>query len=189
MAVLDDLRAVRRLVSDTAPSSTEIAKADRILALLLKVLCVSMLVATISTVGFTIWTIANYDAVPTAELKATTSTAPIDDIVWRDAPHAWHQQAARIVDHRFSTFAAMSSFARDAKQAGVSILMLVSLQKTSKCPGPWYNGLQLCDHINGSYPVEDGHGDPGSLAEWQALVKELRPMRLMWCAAANPAQF
>ena len=61
--------------------------------------------------------------------------------------------------------------------------MLVSVQKTSKCPGPWYNGLQLCDHINGSYPVEDGHGDPGSLAEWQALVKELRPMRLMWCAA------
>ena len=113
----------------------------------------------------------------------------MDDLVWRDAPHAWHQQAARIVDHRFSTFTAMQSFARDAKKAGVSILMLVSVQKTSKCPGPWYNGLQLCDHINGSYPVEDGHGDPGTLAEWQALVKELRPMRLMWCAAANPAQF
>ena len=59
MAVLDDLRAVRRLVSDTAPSSTEIAKADRILALLLKVLCVSMLVATITTIGLTIWTIAH----------------------------------------------------------------------------------------------------------------------------------
>ena len=175
MAVLDDLRAVRRLVSETAPSSTEIAKADRILALLLKVLCVSLLVATITTIGFTIWTIANYDAVPTAELKDTTSTAPIDDLVWRDAPHAWHQQAARIVDHRFSTFTAMKSFARDAKKAGVSILMLVSVQKTSKCPGPWYNGLQLCDHINGSYPVASG-----SLAQWKRMLAEIAPMRLMW---------
>ena len=95
-----------------------------------------------------------------------------------------HQQAARIVDHRFSTFTAMQSFARDAKKAGVSILMLVSVQKTSRCPGPWYNGLQLCDHINGSYPIEDGHGDPGSLAEWQwpthtsSGVRMLRDLRL-----------
>ena len=189
MAVLDDLRAVRRLVSDTAPSSTEIVtavKADRFAFFLIKVVCIALLVTTIWTIGVTIWIIAHYDAVPTTELMNTARTAPIDDLVWRDAPHAWHQQAARIVDHRFSTFTAMQSFARDAEKAGVSILMLVSVQKTSKCPGPWYNGLQLCDHINGSYPVEDGHGDPGSLAEWQALVKELRPMRLMWWT--NPAQ-
>lgn len=38
-----------------------------------------------------------------------------------------------------------------------------------------YNGLQLCGHINGSYPVSDG-----SLEEWQAMVQDLKPMRLMW---------
>ena len=53
--------------------------------------------------------------------------------------------------------------------------MLVSIQSTANCPGPWYNGLQLCDHINGSYPVESG-----TLEEWQAMVREIRPMRLMW---------
>ena len=97
------------------------------------------------------------------------------DLVWRDAPNAWHQSLARIVDHRFSTFPALLAFARDAKKAGVSALMLVDIQKTEQCPGPWYNGLQLCDHINGSYPAAGG-----SLAEWQAMVAEIRPMRLMW---------
>ncbi|KAL3931040.1 MAG: hypothetical protein SGPRY_001289, partial [Prymnesium sp.] len=63
----------------------------------------------------------------------------------------------------------------EAKQAGVSALMLVSVQKTKQCPGPWYNGLQLCDHINGSYPVEDG-----TLEQWQAMLREIKPMRLMW---------
>ena len=53
--------------------------------------------------------------------------------------------------------------------------MLVQIQKTSSCPGGWYNGLQLCDHINGTYPAPDG-----TLAKWQALVATLRPMRLMW---------
>ena len=80
----------------------------------------------------------------------------MDDLVWRDAPHAWHQQAARIVDHRFTTFPELLSFARDAKQAGASVLMLVQIQKTEACPGPWYNGLQLCDHINGTFPAADG---------------------------------
>ena len=31
-----------------------------------------------------------------------------------------------------------------ASIAGVSVLMLVQPQKTASCPGPWYNGLQLC---------------------------------------------
>ena len=53
--------------------------------------------------------------------------------------------------------------------------MLVEIQKTAECPGPWYNGLQLCDHINGSNPAAGG-----SLAEWRSLVEEIRPMRLMW---------
>ena len=38
------------------------------------------------------------------------------DLVWRAAPNAWHQQLARIVDHRFSTFDELLRFARDAKQ-------------------------------------------------------------------------
>ena len=97
------------------------------------------------------------------------------DLVWRDMPGAWHQQLARIVDHRFTTLHELSAFARNAKKAGVGALMLVQIQKTEACPGPWYNGLQLCDHINGSYPVPDG-----SLAEWQKMLEEIKPMRLMW---------
>ena len=54
------------------------------------------------------------------------------------------------MDHRFTTFDELYTFATDAKKAGVSALMLVQIQKTEACPGPWYNGLQLCDHINGS---------------------------------------
>ena len=78
------------------------------------------------------------------------------DLVWRDDPGAWHQQTARIIDHRFTTFDTMAQFAMNAKKAGVSVLMLVQIQKTSACPGLWYNGLQLCDHVNGSYPAADG---------------------------------
>ena len=108
-------------------------------------------------------------------LTATVVAEDSSDLVWQDVPNAWHQQLARIVDHRFSTFDALLRFARGAKKAGVSALMLVSIQKTRACPGPWYNGLQLCDHINGSYPVEDG-----SLAQWQSMLQEIKPMRLMW---------
>ena len=97
------------------------------------------------------------------------------DLVWRDTPNAWHQQLARIVDHRFSTFDELVTFARNAKKAGVSALMLVQIQKTASCPGPWYNGLQLCDHINGTYPAADGN-----LTAWQKMVEEIKPMRLMW---------
>ena len=79
-----------------------------------------------------------------------------ESLAWNNTAHAWHQQAARIVDHRFTTFPELLSFARDAKQAGASVLMLVQIQKTEACPGPWYNGLQLCDHINGTFPAADG---------------------------------
>ena len=65
------------------------------------------------------------------------------DLVWTDAPGAWHQQLARIVDHRFSTFDELFRFAVDAKRAGAGALMLVEIQKTAECPGSWYGGLQL----------------------------------------------
>ena len=45
-----------------------------------------------------------------------------DDLQWTDDPSAWHQQLARIVDHRFVSFARLQQFARDAKKAGVSAL-------------------------------------------------------------------
>eukprot|EP00039_Didymoeca_costata_P024595 m.10794 g.10794 ORF g.10794 m.10794 type:complete len:91 (+) comp4319_c0_seq2:121-393(+) len=71
------------------------------------------------------------------------------DLEWRETPRAWHQQLSRIVDHRFTTLEALEKFALHAKAAGVSAVMLVQVQKTADCPGPWYNGLQLCGHING----------------------------------------
>merc|ERR1719327_612680 len=81
----------------------------------------------------------NVCAVAGAPLQASE-----DDLAWKQTPNAWHQQAARIVDHRFSTFAELRTFAMNAKKAGVSVLMLVQLQKSARCPGSWYNGLQLC---------------------------------------------
>lgn len=63
----------------------------------------------------------------------------------------------------------------NAKKAGVSALMLVQIQKTEACPGSWYNGLQLCDHINGENPAADG-----TVEQWQQLAEDLKPMRLMW---------
>lgn len=106
-----------------------------------------------------------------------TPTCPPSDLAWRDHPAAWHQQLARIVDHRYSSFRTLRRFAVEAKQAGVSALMLVSVQKTKQCPGPWYNGLQLCDHINGSYPVEDG-----TLEQWQVTHGRVGegPDSLLW---------
>ena len=70
-----------------------------------------------------------------------------DDIVWANNPKQWHQQMARTVSHRFQSFDEFKSFARAAKQAGISSLMLVGVNKIASCPGPWYGGLQLCDHI------------------------------------------
>jgi hypothetical protein len=74
----------------------------------------------------------------------------------------------------------LATFARGQKQAGVSVINLVQVQKTEACPGNWYNGLQICDHINGSFPAADG-----TLEEWQKLMEELRPMRFMWWANLN----
>ena len=90
----------------------------------------------------------------------------LSNFTWRDSPGAWHQQMARIVDHRFSSFDELYTFALNAKKAGVSAIMLVEIQKTSACPGPWYNGLQLCDHINGTNPAADG-----SLDQWRRLLQ------------------
>lgn len=58
--------------------------------------------------------------------------------------------------------------------------MLTGVNKLSACPGGWYNGLQLCDHINGSFPASDG-----TLPEWQALLKEIKPVRFMWWVNAD----
>lgn len=58
-----------------------------------------------------------------------------NDLVWENNPRQWHQQTARTVDHRFSTFDEFASFARNSKKAGVSVLMLVQIQKTEACPG------------------------------------------------------
>ena len=113
-------------------------------------------------------------------LAAEVSNNPDSDLFWVDTPNAWHQSLARIVDHRFTTFAELHRFALRAKKAGVSALMLIQINKVGSCPGPWYNGLQLCDHINGSYPAADG-----SLPEWRQMLSEIAPMRLMWWT--NPA--
>lgn len=40
------------------------------------------------------------------------------DLAWVDSPGAWHQQLARIVDHRFTTFAELKVFLTAAKQVG-----------------------------------------------------------------------
>ena len=80
----------------------------------------------------------------------------LPELAWYNHPKQWHQQMARVVDHTFTTFADLETFAHAAKRAGVSSLMLVHVQKTDACPGWWYNGLELCDHINGSFPARDG---------------------------------
>ena len=104
------------------------------------------------------------------------------DLDWQNIPSSWHQQTARTIDHRFTTFKTLLSFARKAKRAGVSVLMLVQIQKTKECPGSWYNGLQLCEHINGTNPSADG-----TLIQWKSLIQEIKPMRLMWWT--NPTYF
>jgi hypothetical protein len=145
-------------------------------------------------------------------LACVGSSRPDDDadLAWIDQPNSWHQQAIRIVDHPFTTLAEVSdykitssrhkslkysscgasltmqlrSFGLAAKKAGVSVVELVGPQKTKRCVGVWYGGLGLCDHINGTYPASDG-----TLEEWQQMLKEIRPVRLMWWAnfASEPA--
>ena len=111
----------------------------------------------------------------TAIVVASSNDVSNDDLRWVNNPKQWHQQTARTVDHRFSTLAELRSFARGAKQAGVSTLMLVGVNRIGACPGSWYGGLQLCDHINGSFPAADG-----TLAEWREMLDEIKPMRLGW---------
>ena len=99
------------------------------------------------------------------------------DLVWRDNPRAWHQQIARIVDHRFTAF---DELARAARRGRCCVSVARDARagaKTAACPGCALTprGLQLCDHINGTVPAADGTVDA-----WQALVAELRPMRFMW---------
>ena len=66
---------------------------------------------------------ANYAALNAADADADAdaaddddeaSGASADDLIWRDAPNAWHQQLARIVDHRFKSFDRLRAFALDA---------------------------------------------------------------------------
>lgn len=102
-----------------------------------------------------------------------------EDLAWVERPEAWHQQAIRIVDHPFSSLAELRVFGRAAKDAGVSVVQLVGPQKTRRCVGYWYGGLALCDHINGSFPVDDPNA---TLEAWQQMLAEIRPVRLMWWA-------
>ena len=44
-----------------------------------------------------------------------------DDLRWRNDPRQWHQQMARIVDHRFLTFDLFEAFATDAKKVPVLV--------------------------------------------------------------------
>ena len=106
-------------------------------------------------------------------------TIKTDDLAWVEQPQGWHQQAVRIVDHPFSTLAELREFGLRAKKAGVSVVQLVGPQKTKRCIGVWCGGLGLCDHINGSFPADDS---TATLAEWQQMLKDIRPVRLMWWA-------
>eukprot|EP01050_Picozoa_sp_SAG11_P005649 SAG11_NODE_406_length_9736_cov_3.229117_1_plen_1784_part_00 len=102
-----------------------------------------------------------------------------EDLTWVEQPQAWHQQAIRIVDHPFTNLAELRDFGMQAKKAGVSVVELVGPQKTKRCVGYWCGGLGLCDHINGSFPADD---PVATLAEWQQMLKDIRPVRLMWWA-------
>jgi hypothetical protein len=111
--------------------------------------------------------------------SAVANTAPCDDLAWVELPQAWAQQAVRIVDHPFSSLRELRKFGLQAKKAGVSVVQLVGPQKTKRCVGYWCFGLGLCDHINGSFPVDDPEA---TLVEWQQMLTEIRPVRLMWWA-------
>ena len=108
----------------------------------------SRLAVAAGSIFFTFWF---FSSSPSTSFSSESPEALDVSLVWREAPNAWHQRLARIVNHRYSTFGELRRFALGAKRAGVSALMLVGIQETTSCPGPWYNGLQLCDHINGSY--------------------------------------
>ena len=83
------------------------------------------------------------------------------------------------MDHPFSSLVELREFGLQAKKAGVSVVQLVGPQKTKRCVGYWCGGLGLCDHINGSFPADDPEA---TLVEWQQMLTEIRPVRLMWWA-------
>ena len=118
---------------------------------------------------------SSYAETRTSLLEVTQNISLVHDLLWRDSPSEWHQQLAQVIAYRFSTFDELEVFARNAKRAGVSALILTKVHDMRPCAGSRYNELQLCAHINGSYPVPDG-----SLEQWQMMVRNLRPMRLMW---------
>ena len=45
------------------------------------------------------------------DTSLSNSNSLDSDLFWEDYPRAWHQQLARIVDHRFTTFNELRSFA------------------------------------------------------------------------------
>ena len=53
----------------------------------------------------------------------------------------------------------------------------VSLTFSGDATYPLYNGLQLCEHINGTFPAADG-----TIQAWKEMLAELKPMRLSWWA-------
>ena len=48
------------------------------------------------------------------------------------------------VNIQFVSFDELAAFAKAAKRAGVSTLMLEKINKMNACPGSWYGGLQVC---------------------------------------------
>ena len=68
------------------------------------------------------------------QVQSSAVPATNDDLAWHNNPRQWHQQLARIIDHRFRTFRDLEAFALNAKQAGVSALMLVQIQRTQVSP-------------------------------------------------------
>ena len=45
-----------------------------------------------------------------------------DDLVWRNNPKAWHQQTARTIDHRFTSFDELAAFATAAIAMGEYVI-------------------------------------------------------------------
>eukprot|EP01049_Picozoa_sp_SAG25_P001222 SAG25_NODE_50_length_18801_cov_117.737729_2_plen_829_part_00 len=123
--------------------------------------------------------IAAQESVYTAASPLLRGKSDDEDLVWKQQPQAWHQQAIRIVDHPFTNLAELHRFGMQAKKAGVSVVELIGPQKTQRCVGYWCGGLGLCDHINGSFPVDD---PAATLAGWQRMLDDIRPVRLMWWA-------
>lgn len=66
------------------------------------------------------------------------------DLQWVERPEAWHQQAVRIVDHQFTTFAELKTFATTARKAGVSVVR--SQQSSPQPPLRWLKIADTAGH-------------------------------------------